>query len=253
MADAGIYAIPSDPQTGPAASIAPAANGSDRGPECVQARMNEALHGAMHLVSRLCDRGISERERTNCALKARGSLRQLELMIDEVLQRGDFAQRRETSVAAVFSQVREAIGAQLLERGLGLKVHDNSRDVGVAGAGALAAGTLSTLTGIAAENLSSGDELELSARLERDMVVFAVRAREALAEGRGFRLAVAPLATGSGFMLEAARRFAEIHGGALRMPGTRGAGYGAEFRLELPRRPQSRPAAERSGEQRKVA
>ncbi len=54
----------------------------------MQARMNESLHIAMHLVSRLCDRGISERERTNCALRARGNLKQLELMIEEVMKYG---------------------------------------------------------------------------------------------------------------------------------------------------------------------
>jgi hypothetical protein len=54
----------------------------------MQARMTESLHIAMHLVSRLCDRGISERERTNCALRARGNLKQLELMIEEVMKYG---------------------------------------------------------------------------------------------------------------------------------------------------------------------
>jgi hypothetical protein len=47
-------------------------------------RLHETLHCAMQLVARLCDRGISERERTNCALRARGNLRMLEQMLDEM-------------------------------------------------------------------------------------------------------------------------------------------------------------------------
>lgn len=47
-------------------------------------RMHDTLRAAMQLVSRLCDRGISERERTDCALRARGSLRLLEQMLGEL-------------------------------------------------------------------------------------------------------------------------------------------------------------------------
>jgi hypothetical protein len=47
-------------------------------------KLHETLHCAMQLVARLCDRGISERERTNCALRARGNLRMLEQMLDEL-------------------------------------------------------------------------------------------------------------------------------------------------------------------------
>jgi hypothetical protein len=51
--------------------------------KAIEVRVNETLHAAMQLVSRLCDRGISERERTDCALRARGSLRSLEQMLGE--------------------------------------------------------------------------------------------------------------------------------------------------------------------------
>jgi hypothetical protein len=51
--------------------------------KAIEVRVNETLHVAMQLVSRLCDRGISERERTDCALRARGSLRSLEQMLAE--------------------------------------------------------------------------------------------------------------------------------------------------------------------------
>jgi hypothetical protein len=47
-------------------------------------RMQDTLHAALQLVSRLCDRGISDRERTDCALRARGSLRLLEQMLGEL-------------------------------------------------------------------------------------------------------------------------------------------------------------------------
>jgi len=50
----------------------------------VETRMQDTLHAALQLVSRLCDRSISERERTDCALRARGSLRQLEHMLGEL-------------------------------------------------------------------------------------------------------------------------------------------------------------------------
>jgi hypothetical protein len=50
----------------------------------VESKMQDTLHAAMQLVSRLCDRGISERERTDCALRARGSLRLLEQMLGEL-------------------------------------------------------------------------------------------------------------------------------------------------------------------------
>jgi hypothetical protein len=49
-----------------------------------ETRMQETLHAALQLVSRLCDRGISDRERTDCALRARGSLRLLEQMLGEL-------------------------------------------------------------------------------------------------------------------------------------------------------------------------
>jgi hypothetical protein len=49
-----------------------------------EAKMQDTLHAAMQLVSRLCDRGISDRERTDCALRARGSLRLLEQMLGEL-------------------------------------------------------------------------------------------------------------------------------------------------------------------------
>jgi hypothetical protein len=48
-----------------------------------QAGMHETLREAIQLVSRLCDRGISERERTDCALRARGNLRRLEQMLGD--------------------------------------------------------------------------------------------------------------------------------------------------------------------------
>jgi len=48
-------------------------------------RMHVTLRGALQLVSRLCDRSISERERTDCALRARGDLRLLEQMMDECM------------------------------------------------------------------------------------------------------------------------------------------------------------------------
>lgn len=50
----------------------------------VQARMQETLHGAMQLIARLCDRQISDAERTNCAFRARSSLRLLEKMMGEL-------------------------------------------------------------------------------------------------------------------------------------------------------------------------
>jgi hypothetical protein len=49
-----------------------------------ETRMQDTLHAALQLVSRLCDRGISDRERTDCALRARGSLRLLEQMLGEL-------------------------------------------------------------------------------------------------------------------------------------------------------------------------
>jgi hypothetical protein len=54
------------------------------GQKPAQARMQDTLHAALQLVSRLCDRGLSERERTDCALRARGSLRLLEQMLGEL-------------------------------------------------------------------------------------------------------------------------------------------------------------------------
>jgi hypothetical protein len=53
-------------------------------PKSAETKMQDTLHAALQLVSRLCDRGISDRERTDCALRARGSLRLLEQMLDEL-------------------------------------------------------------------------------------------------------------------------------------------------------------------------
>jgi hypothetical protein len=216
--------------------------------EPLDTRLDEALHGAIHLVSRLCDNGISERERTNCAMRARGSLRQLELMIDEAVDLSAVSLRPESGVSLVFTQVRTAIAPQLMERGLGLRVHDETGDASVAAASALAACTLIALAGIAAEHVSAGDELEFRARIERDMLVLSVCPRASHAQGRGFRPAAAPLSAGTGFMLASARRLVEIQGGVLHLPEQAAQGaYDGELRLELPlRRAQA-------GSRRKVA
>jgi hypothetical protein len=67
-----------------------------------QPKLHETLHCAMQLVARLCDRGISERERTNCALRARGNLRMLEQMLDELPGGGAAASgRRNASLNAM--------------------------------------------------------------------------------------------------------------------------------------------------------
>jgi hypothetical protein len=67
-----------------ATAAAASANQISSPHKSTESRIQDTLHAALQLVSRLCDRGISDRERTDCALRARGSLRLLEQMLGEL-------------------------------------------------------------------------------------------------------------------------------------------------------------------------
>ena len=67
-----------------ATAAAAIANQASSPQKSAESKMQDTLHAALQLVSRLCDRSISDRERTDCALRARGSLRLLEQMLDEL-------------------------------------------------------------------------------------------------------------------------------------------------------------------------